>query len=117
MWGAVVGAALSLILLHLLYRLELSRVGIRVLLSGAWREPRVLRTLAIPPLFNGLMVSPVVWTTNAMLVKLPAGYDGIGVFKAANQWRTMPMFVPSMVLAPHGDPDFLRNPGEERLWG
>jgi O-antigen/teichoic acid export membrane protein len=100
MWGAMIGAALSLLGLTIVYRRALGRAGIPVHFRGTWRERRVLWTLAIPALLNGIMVAPVVWVTNAILVNSPGGYGEMGLFNAANQWRTILMYVPSMVLTP-----------------
>jgi O-antigen/teichoic acid export membrane protein len=46
------------------------------------------------------MVAPVVWVTNAILVNSPGGYGEMGLFNAANQWRTILMYVPTIVLTP-----------------
>jgi O-antigen/teichoic acid export membrane protein len=99
-WGAVIGSAVSMVVLHVVYARALARASIPVHLRGTWRERRVLWTLALPALLNGLMVSPVVWLTNAILVNSPGGYGEMGVFNAANQWRTLLMYVPSIVLTP-----------------
>ena len=100
MWGSVTGAALSLLGLTLVYNRALGRAGIPVHFQGTWRERRVLWTLAIPAVLNGLMVAPVIWVTNAILVNSPGGYGEMGLFNAANQWRTILMYVPTIVLTP-----------------
>ncbi|HEY9015244.1 MAG TPA: hypothetical protein VIM84_09300, partial [Gemmatimonadales bacterium] len=53
-----------------------------------------------PALLQGIMVAPVVWVTNAILVNSPGGYGEMGLFNAANQWRTILMYVPTIVLTP-----------------
>jgi O-antigen/teichoic acid export membrane protein len=100
MWGAMFGAALSLLGLTLVYNRALRRAGIPVYFRATWEERRVLWTLAIPALLNGLMVAPVVWVTNAILVNSSGGYGEMGLFNAANQWRTILMYVPAIVLTP-----------------
>jgi O-antigen/teichoic acid export membrane protein len=100
MWGSMIGAALALLGLTTVYRRALGRAGISVHFRGTWRERGVLWTLAIPALLNGIMVAPVVWITNAILVNSPGGYGEMGLFNAANQWRTILMYVPSIVLTP-----------------
>ncbi|HEX2249687.1 MAG TPA: oligosaccharide flippase family protein [Gemmatimonadales bacterium] len=100
MWGSMVGAALSLVTLSVVYHRALVRAGIPVHFRASWRERRVLWTLAFPALLNGVMVAPVVWVTNAILVNTPGGYGEMGLFNAANQWRTILMYVPSIVLTP-----------------
>jgi O-antigen/teichoic acid export membrane protein len=100
MWGSMIGAALLLLGLTIVYRRALGRAGIPVHFRGTWRERKVLWTLAIPALLNGIMVAPVVWITNAILVNSPGGYGEMGLFNAANQWRTILMYVPGIVLTP-----------------
>ena len=100
MWGSMLGAALLLLTLTLVYHRALVRAGIPVHYRASWRERRVLWILAIPALLSGIMVAPVVWVTNALLVNTPGGYGEMGVFNAANQWRTLLMYVPSIVLTP-----------------
>jgi O-antigen/teichoic acid export membrane protein len=100
MWGAMLGAALSLLGLSVIYHRSLRRAGIPIHFRASWQERQVLWTLAIPALLNGVMVSPVVWVTNAILVNSPDGYGEMGLFNAANQWRTLLMYIPSIVLTP-----------------
>ena len=100
MWGSMLGAALLLLALTVVYHRALVRAGIPVHYRASWRERRVLWTLAIPALLSGIMFAPVVWVTNALLVNSGGGYGEMGVFNAANQWRTLLMYVPSIVLTP-----------------
>jgi O-antigen/teichoic acid export membrane protein len=44
------------------------------------------------------MVAPVMWLANAVLANQPGGYGELGLFNAANQWRTALMFLPSVLL-------------------
>jgi O-antigen/teichoic acid export membrane protein len=100
MWGAMLGAALLLVGLTVVYYGALGRAGIPVHFRATWQERRVLWTLALPALLNGIMVAPVVWVTNAILVNSAGGYGEMGLFNAANQWRTILMYIPSIVLTP-----------------
>jgi len=100
MWGAMVGAALTLLGMTIVYHRAVQRAGIPVLFRATWQERRVLWTLAFPALLQGIMVAPVVWVTNAILVNSPGGYGEMGLFNAANQWRTILMYVPTIVLTP-----------------
>ena len=100
MAGASVGAALSLALLGRVYVQALTRASIPLRLSWTLQETKVVWTLAVPALLNGLMVTPVVWVTNAILVNSAGGYGQMAIFNAANQWRTLLMYVPAVVLTP-----------------
>jgi O-antigen/teichoic acid export membrane protein len=100
MWGSMAGTALTLLAMSVIYHRALGRAGIPVLFSSTWQERRVLWTLAIPALLSGVMVAPVVWITNAILVNSAGGYGEMGLFNAANQWRTILMYIPTIVLTP-----------------
>jgi O-antigen/teichoic acid export membrane protein len=100
MWGSMIGTALTLLGLIVIYRRSLGRAGIPVYFHSTWQERRVLWTLAIPALLSGIMVAPVVWVTNAILVNSAGGYGEMGLFNAANQWRTILMYIPTIVLTP-----------------
>lgn len=62
-----------------------------------WREWPVLHRFAIPALVSSLLVMPTIWVTNAMLVQQPNGYGELGLFNAANQWRTFVVFLPVLL--------------------
>jgi len=62
-----------------------------------WREWPVLHRFAIPALVSSLLVMPTIWATNAMLVQQPDGYGELGLFNAANQWRTLVVFLPALL--------------------
>ncbi len=100
MAGAAIGAAASLALLSRVYVQALKLASIPLRLTWTLQETRVVWTLAVPALLNGLMVTPVVWVTNAILVNSPGGYGQMAIFNAANQWRTLLMYVPAVVLTP-----------------
>jgi O-antigen/teichoic acid export membrane protein len=44
------------------------------------------------------MVAPIMWLANAIVANTPGGYGEIGLFSAANQWRAVLMFLPSVLL-------------------
>lgn len=64
-----------------------------------WREWPVLWRFAFPTMLSGLMVAPVTWLANLILVRLPGGYGELGLFNAANQWRTVILLVPGLVAS------------------
>lgn len=80
---------------------------------AAMRELPVIVHFSLPSLASGLLVLPVTWLANALLVNQPDGYSEMGLFNAANQWRQLIIFVPnvlSVVLLPifsdvHGNED------------
>jgi O-antigen/teichoic acid export membrane protein len=57
----------------------------------------ILWAFAVPALLAGLLYGPVTWAAATILAHQPGGYGELGIFNAANQWRTLIMFVPSAV--------------------
>ena len=81
---------------HLVLR-ECRRDGITIRYRGAAAEATVLWTFALPAVLSGLMVMPVAWAANAILVRAPDGLAELGVFNAANSWRALVLFLPQAV--------------------
>ena len=91
-WALAFAAAATCLVSQLSLRQHCASMGIRPRFSSAWRECPVLWAFSIPAFFSGALVAPVTWAANAMLVNRPGGYAEMGVFSAANQWRTAACF-------------------------
>jgi O-antigen/teichoic acid export membrane protein len=50
-------------------------------------------------MLSGLMVAPVTWLTNLILVNRVGGYGELGLFNAANQWRAIILFLPGLLAS------------------
>jgi O-antigen/teichoic acid export membrane protein len=100
-YGAVVAmvmvAAIGMVLSHVALEREARRWGIRITTRGARREVSVLWRFSLPAFLGSVVVGPAGWIGNALLVNQPGGYAQLGLFNAANQWRTMVMFFPTVV--------------------
>ncbi len=64
-----------------------------------WRDAGILAGVALPSLLSSLLLIPVMWVTNLMLVRGPGGYGELGIFNAANQWRMVIVFVPGVLAS------------------
>jgi len=101
----VVGAITSICLTQALnsylstvaLRKECARAGVRVTLAGWRTEVSVLWQFSVPAFLSAIAVSPFQWVANAMLASRPGGFRELGVFNAANQWRTALMFLPGVL--------------------
>ena len=72
-------------------------VGVRPVYATCFREIKLLWRMGIPATLAGLLVTPVIWACNAMLVRQVNGYAEMGILNAANQWRTALLFLPSLI--------------------
>jgi len=98
-WGLVASLGVNWLLNHFAIHAEARRAGVPLgfdgLRHGAWRrESGVLWRFSLPAMLCSLLVLPVHWLCTALLAHQPAGYAEMGVFNAANQWRTAILFVP-----------------------
>lgn len=104
-WGGLRGAIWALganmligwLLNHLALRREAARYNVPFSSAGCLAEWPILWRFSFPAALSGIMVSPVLWACNAMLVNQPGGYGQMGMFDAANQWRMAILFIPGVV--------------------
>jgi len=99
--GSILGLGFSFILLWILnfiaIRKESSKADVIISYKDAWIEWPILYKFSLPALLSGLLVSPAMWICNTMLVNQPKGYEEMAIYDAANQWRTMILFVPAVL--------------------
>jgi O-antigen/teichoic acid export membrane protein len=101
--GALTGLVVGLFAQSVGYSLALRRTtrqaGIEVRLGEALTEWRVLVGFSAPALLSAAIAAGANWGTNAILVHQAGGYTQLGIYNAANQWRTAIMFLPSTLSA------------------
>ena len=99
--GAFAGVAVSAIFQALVLRrallYEARAQHIEFRLSEAAREKDALVTFAIPAALNSFAYVPAIWLANTVVVSQPGGYEQIALFAAANNFRTVALFVPSVM--------------------
>ena len=95
--GLIASQAVVLVLSQQAIQKETSAAG----LSIRWRELRkeagVLMRFSLPMLLVGAVYMPSTWIANMILVNTPGGYAEMGVFSAADRWRTAILFLPSLL--------------------
>lgn len=99
--GSVIGFGLNFLILWILnfisVRKEAFKFDIHIQFKNSWEEWPVLYKFSLPALLSGILVSPVMWACNAMLVNQPRGYDQMAIFDASNQWRSAILFIPAVL--------------------
>lgn len=104
-WGGLRGAVWALaanmiinwLLNHVALRREAARFQVPFSRVGCFVEWPILWRFSLPAALSGIMVSPVIWACNALLVNQNGGYGEMALFDAANQWRLAILFIPSMI--------------------
>ncbi len=79
-------------------RSECAKAGMRIHYRGARSDLPVLWRFSLPAFLSALTVAPVMWLASAVLANQSGGYGELGLFNAANHWRTALMFLPSVLL-------------------
>lgn len=99
--GAVIGMGLSNLIGYFLnlraIKLLTSNASIQTCFRSAWQERSVLKLTAIPSMLTGVMVGPVVWYGNALIVSESGGYAQLGIFNAVNQWKILLTYIPAVI--------------------
>lgn len=99
-WATVISCAANWFICHLAVRREARRFNVPLGFSGCMQELPLLWRFSLPAVLSGMMVTPVNWVCNAMLVNQPNGYAEMGIFNAANQWRNLVLFLPNILMCP-----------------
>ena len=99
--GAVIGFGTNYFILYLLNKKGVQQITkkhkINISYVNCWSQWRVLYKFSLPAVFSGLLVTPVMWFGNAILVNQQNGYDEMAIFDAANQWRNAILFLPTII--------------------
>ncbi len=101
-WGVSGGTAamavasgLSCLVNSVMLRRQYANHDVVVRFRQAKQELSILFQFSIPAAVSGLLVSPVVWVSNTLIVNRPQGYVAMGLFQAASQWQRAVMFLPA----------------------
>ncbi len=93
-------AALGVLLCSGALKKESMRHNVSVAFNrSVWGEWTILWSFAFPAMASGLMVAPVTWISNLILVNQPNGYGEMGLFNVANQWRMIIIFLPGLITS------------------
>jgi O-antigen/teichoic acid export membrane protein len=60
-------------------------------------EYKLLFKFALPALLMNVVVMPITWVGNTIVINDPNGYNNLGVFNAANQWRAAISLLPAAI--------------------
>lgn len=76
---------------------EAALAGVPQGYGGALKEVQIVWQFTVPALFSSILLGPVNWTCNTLLVNQPGGYGQMGIFNAANQWFNALLFLPGIL--------------------
>ncbi|MBN2320684.1 MAG: oligosaccharide flippase family protein [Acidobacteria bacterium] len=99
-WGLAINLGIQWLLNHLELRREGSRHKIPYTFQGCSLELPILWRFSLPAVLGGILVGPVRWMCNALLVNQPDGYGEMGIFSAALLFQSMMLTANEMLNAP-----------------
>jgi O-antigen/teichoic acid export membrane protein len=97
LWGQILGMFVLWMLNCSALRLAALQAGVPRTMSGWVRELPILWHYSFPALLGSIVVGPVTWACNAILVNRPHGYAEMGMFNAANQWFSLLLLLPAVL--------------------
>lgn len=94
--GAAAAGLLSTAILALAVHRSARRFGFAFRFRFHRADLRMLFDASVPMLLAGVLPPAVTTITAAMLARTPDGYSELGLFTAADQWRTAILFLPAL---------------------
>lgn len=98
-WGLVAVPVITWFLNHRSLRVCTARRGIPLSFSGCLGEWPVLVAFSLPAVLAGVVGPPVNWIANTLLVRQADGYAEMGLFNAANQWRSAVLYLTGILAS------------------
>lgn len=99
-WGLVAASVLNWTLNHIMLRRLCARANLRLTRHGWWEERAVLTRFSIPSMLSVMMVGPVWWACQAILVNQADGYAQLGLFNAAARIKQLPESIAGLLMVP-----------------
>lgn len=98
-WALAATPAIAVVLSAIALGRACRARSVRVRLRGLAAEMPVVWRFSLPALLSGALTMPAQWLANTILVRLPDGYTELGVLNAATQWRTLLVFLPTVLAS------------------
>ena len=70
---------------------------IKINYSNAWKEKEIIWKLSLPTMLSSIVVIPVIWIANIVIINTTNGYAQLGIFTAADQWRMILSGIPVVI--------------------
>jgi len=97
--GLTAGQAAGVLFYQRLLQTECRKSSIRVTYRELGSVYQTYWRFTLPAFLASTVTQPAMWLCNTLLVNQPGGYAELGLFTAADKWRTLIVFVPSTIAA------------------
>lgn len=96
-FGTSVAGATTLVVTACAGLAACRRAGIRWWSNDCTKEWRVIMDFSLPALLSGCITMCATWLASTFLARAPHGYEQLGLYNAANTYRTAVLFVPLLL--------------------
>lgn len=97
--GALIGFGANYFLLFLFFSKSISKTAaknnIKIVFNKFKKYKHLLIKISLPAALSGILVSPIFWLCNAILVNQENGYNNMAILDASNQWQQIILFIPT----------------------
>ncbi len=93
-WGLVGSSLVNVVFNYIAIRKISKDKQINIQIKNCLSQKSILHEFALPAFLAGIMVGPVTWICNTLLISKSLGYSEMGVYNAANQWMLIILFIP-----------------------
>lgn len=99
--GAILGYGCGFLLLYICNRISIHRAFSEMHITTKYNhierdDYKILYKFTIPAALSSFLVMPAYWICRTMLVR-KCGFEELAVYEAAEQWRTIILFVPTAI--------------------
>lgn len=99
-WALAFNRTSNWLFSHIAIRREAARFNVPLSFDLSRQEFSILLHYSLPSMLSGLMVSPILWACNAMIVNQPKGYGQMGIFQAADSFRLILIMMTMTLSSP-----------------
>lgn len=99
-WALTANLGINWFLNHMALRKEARKYRVPFTFRKCARELSVLWGFSLPAVLGGVMVAPVSWVCNALLVNQANGYSEMGVYNAVLRIKQVPEMIVMVLMAP-----------------
>lgn len=99
--GIVTAMVINSMINLILYKITINNLvkGFKIKIDylKSWQEKDIIWKLSFPTMLSSVMVGPVIWIANIIIINTSGGYSQLGIFTAADQWRSVLYFLPAVI--------------------
>jgi O-antigen/teichoic acid export membrane protein len=93
----VINSVINLILYTITVHNLVEKFKIKINYLKSLKEKDVIWKLSFPTMLSSVMVGPIIWVANTIIINIQGGYVQLGFFNAANQWGILLSFLPGVI--------------------